>query len=71
MARPNLSWRVHLLPYIGEAALYHQFHLDEAWNSPHHLPLLDQMPEIFRSRGFANDTHKTRFQLFRGNGASS
>ena len=24
-----LSWRVHILPYIEQGALYKQFHLDE------------------------------------------
>src|SRR5215216_7139987 len=27
--RPLLSWRVALLPYIGEEALYREFHLGE------------------------------------------
>lgn len=62
---PNLSWRVHLLPYLGEAALYNQFRLDEPWNSPHNIQLLDKMPEIFRSRGLPANTTKTGFQVFR------
>lgn len=46
--KPNLSWRVHLLPYIeGGSALYEQFHLDEPWDSEHNLSLLDQMPSCY------------------------
>lgn len=45
-----LSWRVHLLPFLDEAELFEQFRLDEPWDSPHNLPLLDKMPEIFASR---------------------
>src|SRR5438046_1419781 len=30
-----LSWRVQLLPYLGEGELYKQFHLDEPWDSDH------------------------------------
>ncbi len=33
--KPLLSWRVHILPYLEENELYHQFHLDEPWDSPH------------------------------------
>lgn len=62
--RPNLSWRVHLLPYLGQQALYSQFRLDEPWNSPHNIQLLDKMPEVFRSRGLPASTTKTGFQLF-------
>lgn len=42
-----LSWRVHLLPYLDEGALYRKFHLNEPWDSPHNKPLVEQMPEIF------------------------
>lgn len=29
------SWRVHLLPYLEQQALYGRLRLDEAWDSPH------------------------------------
>ncbi len=45
--RPLLSWRVALLPYIGEEQLYREFHLDEPWDSPHNIALLPRMPEIY------------------------
>jgi hypothetical protein len=44
-----LSWRVHILPFIEQNALYKQFKLDEPWNSPHNIALLEQMPDLFRS----------------------
>jgi hypothetical protein len=47
----QLSWRVHILPYIDEAVLYEQFHLDEPWDSPHNHALLERMPEIFKDPG--------------------
>lgn len=46
-----LSWRVLILPFLGEKELYDQFHLDEAWDSPHNLALLEKMPEMYRSAG--------------------
>lgn len=46
-----LSWRVLILPYLDEQELYEQFHLDEAWDSPHNLALLEKMPMPFRTDG--------------------
>jgi hypothetical protein len=46
--KPLLSWRVHLLPYMEQQALYKQFHLDEPWDSEHNKTLIAKMPEIFR-----------------------
>lgn len=48
--RPLLSWRVIILPYIGEKGLYKEFHLDEPWDSPHNLALLDRMPKVYASK---------------------
>jgi hypothetical protein len=46
---PLLSWRVHILPYIDEAPLYRQFHLDEPWDSEHNRTLIGKMPVVFQS----------------------
>lgn len=46
--KPLLSWRVHLLPYLGELDLYNQFHLDEPWDSPHNRTLISRMPQVYR-----------------------
>jgi hypothetical protein len=62
-----LSWRVAILPYIEENALYDQFHLDEPWDSEHNIKLLDQMPAIYGSRKFKSKT-KTLFLGFEGEG---
>ena len=44
-----LSWRVHLLPYLGEEKLYKEFHLDEPWDSDNNRRLIARMPAVFRS----------------------
>ena len=49
--KSGLSWRVHILPYLDKAELYSQFHLDEAWDSPHNMALLNQMPDVFKMDG--------------------
>jgi hypothetical protein len=46
--QPLLSWRVHLLPHLGQAALYKEFHLDEPWDSPHNAKLIPRMPAVYR-----------------------
>src|SRR5207302_7296383 len=49
-----LSWRVAILPYLGQEGLYKQFHLDEPWDGPHNKRLLNFMPLVFRSPGGTN-----------------
>jgi hypothetical protein len=45
--QPLLSWRVALLPYIGQKALYEEFHLDEPWDSEHNKALITKMPDAY------------------------
>lgn len=63
---PYLSWRVHLLPYLGFQELYNQFNLEEPWNSATNLPLQSQMPDVFRSPEDSPTSQTTRFQTFTG-----
>jgi prepilin-type processing-associated H-X9-DG protein len=50
--KPLLSWRVHILPEIGEEALYKEFHLDEPWDSEHNKKLVEKMPAVFKHPQF-------------------
>jgi len=45
--KPLLSWRVHILPYLEQKALYDEFHLDEPWDSPHNRMLISRMPAVY------------------------
>lgn len=47
-AGENLSWRVHILPFLDRQDLYNQFKLDEPWDSPNNKALIPQMPEYFQ-----------------------
>ncbi|EAQ78705.1 DUF1559 family PulG-like putative transporter [Blastopirellula marina] len=55
-----LSWRVMILPFIEQHALYEQFHLDEPWDSEHNRKLIPRMPAIYNNpnsttpEGYAN-----------------
>jgi Protein of unknown function (DUF1559) len=56
--KPGLSWRVAILPYIGQDNLFKSFKLDEAWDSPHNKALIDKMPKTFAPN---TDTHGYTF----------
>jgi Protein of unknown function (DUF1559) len=65
--KPLLSWRVAILPYIEEYALYKQFKLDEAWDSPHNKKLIDKMPKIYAApAGKAEEPNVTFYQVLTG-----
>jgi hypothetical protein len=49
--KPLYSWRVLLLPYIEQQPLYHEFRLDEPWDSPHNIQLLSKMPATYAAPG--------------------
>lgn len=45
--KPLLSWRVAMLPYLGQDHLYKQFKLDEPWDSENNIKLIEKMPRIY------------------------
>ncbi|HEV3418374.1 MAG TPA: DUF1559 domain-containing protein, partial [Pirellulales bacterium] len=47
--KPLLSWRVAILPYLGQQNLYKQFQLDQTWDSLANKRLLPRMPAVYRS----------------------
>ncbi len=62
----GLSWRVALLPYIEEEALYRQFKLDEPWDSEHNKKLIPKMPRLYESPGVSLSNGKTYLRAFAG-----
>lgn len=46
--RPTHSWRVLILPHLGEQTLYERYRFDEPWNSPDNLAVAKEMPSVFR-----------------------
>lgn len=57
--RKLLSWRVHLLQFLGgdSLELYKKFRLDEPWNSPHNRELITEMPEIYADSSVLDPGH--------------
>jgi hypothetical protein len=73
-----LSWRVSLLPYIGEKKLYKEFKLDEPWDSEHNKKLIAKMPKVYapvRGKAKPGETFYQRFigkdTIFTENGAGT
>jgi hypothetical protein len=67
----GLSWRVQLLPFLEEQALYEQFKLDEPWDSEHNQALLEQMPDVFAaSEDDGSEPGHTRYLAVSGEGTA-
>ena len=49
--KPLLSWRVAILTYLEQQALYNQFKLDEPWDSEHNKKLVEKMPKTYAPPG--------------------
>jgi hypothetical protein len=67
---PLYSWRLSILPFLGEQALFDEFKLDEAWDSPNNKPLLAKMPlaYVHPTQGRRKEPFGTHYQVFVGGG---
>ncbi len=66
---PLLSWRVALLPYLGEKQLYAEFRQNEPWDSLHNKKLIAKMPAEFnKPHAFLRNYGKTNAQVVTGPG---
>ena len=67
--KPLLSWRVLILPYLEQDALYKEFHLNEPWDSEHNRSLIDRMPPTYHCPAASSkrvDMGKTTYLTPRG-----
>jgi hypothetical protein len=64
--KPLYSWRVELLPFLEQLALYNEFKKDEPWDSPHNKRLLSRMPKVFAMPGAPPGETKTHYKVFTG-----
>ena len=59
--QPLYSWRVALLPHLGEEELYKQFKHDEPWDSLHNKKLIHKLPKVFEpSYSYPPNSGKTK-----------
>ena len=67
--KPLLSWRVVILPYVGEDKLYKRFKLNEPWDSLHNRKLIAQMPRVYMPIRVKAKVGETFYQVFSGKDA--
>jgi uncharacterized protein DUF1559 len=57
--RPMHSWRVLLLPFLGQNALYDAYKFAEPWDGPNNRKLADQIGSIYLRSGLESDQVRT------------
>ena len=67
--KPLLSWRVVILPHVGEEELYKQFKLNQPWNSDHNKKLISRMPRVYAPIRVKVKEGETFYQVFTGKDA--
>jgi hypothetical protein len=69
--KPWHSWRVLILPYLGQLELYNAYDFGQPWDSERNLKLLDRMPEIYGDPAYGdNKAHLTHYAAPVGQGAA-
>jgi hypothetical protein len=70
-AEGDLSWRVHILPYIEQESLYRQFDTTQPWDGPRNKRFASQVIQQYSSVGDTADkgsSADTRYRVFVGPG---
>lgn len=47
--KPMHSWRVLILPFVEQQALYSQYDFSKPWDSPENMAIANTMPPVYRS----------------------
>lgn len=55
------SWRVLILPFLGEKQLYDEIDLTQPWNAPRNLRLQDRMPICYHCPSFTDKSPEFAF----------
>jgi hypothetical protein len=55
--RPMHSWRVLILPFLGEQDIYDEYRFDEPWNGPNNSSLAEKIVDRFNCRGENRGAH--------------
>lgn len=55
------SWRVLILPYLGEEELYRQYRFDEPWDGPHNRKLIPRLPAVLACAAADADSGRTSY----------
>ncbi len=63
---PLHSWRVLLLPYLGQQKLYDKIHLDEPWDSQHNRQFHDEAVAFYQCPSAELDPGRTTYSVVVG-----
>lgn len=66
--KPMHSWRVLILPYMEQEALYNRYRFDEPWDGPNNSRLAAEMPPAYRCPSDAVTTNTTDYVVITGPG---
>lgn len=61
------SWRVAILPYLNESALYNAYNFDEPWDSETNKKVLARMPAVYRDPNDPPESTNTSYFGLVGN----
>ncbi len=61
-----VSWRVLILPFIEQNALYEAYRFDEPWDGPNNIQLLSKMPRLYRYPDAAPDSTESNYAMLVG-----
>lgn len=64
--KPLHSWRVAILPHLGEEELFKQFKLHEPWDSAHNKKLIPKIPTVYAPVRVKAKEGETFYQVFSG-----
>jgi hypothetical protein len=68
-ATAEMSWRVEMLPFVDQGAMFNMLNKNAAWDSPANAAFNTQMPMVFDFPGekpAGMETSNTKFQYFTG-----
>ncbi len=71
--KPMHSWRVLILPYVEQQALYNQYDMSQPWDSPQNMQVANSIPKVYRSpleQTDAQNANHTSYLFFAGNGSA-
>ena len=62
------SWRIAILPFLEQNALYKQYRLDEPWDSKHNREVTSRIPEVFKHPDADPESLNTNYFAVVGDG---
>jgi Protein of unknown function (DUF1559) len=68
--RPMHSWRVLILPFMEQPALYNAYNMAEPWDGPNNRKLLEQRPNVYNCPSRVGEPTLTSYVAITGPGTA-